>query len=51
MIAFAPQNGKRFFTTAGRPFCLYAVVSPVRRRPAQLVGELSAVLATLRFDA
>jgi len=44
-------GAQRFFTTAGRPFCLYAVVSPVRRRPAQLVGELSAVLATLRFDA
>jgi hypothetical protein len=42
---------QRFFTAAGRPFCLYAVVSPARRRPAQLVGELSAVLATLRFDA
>lgn len=42
-------GAQRFFTAAGRPFCLYAVVSPVRRRPAQLVGELSAVLATLRF--
>jgi hypothetical protein len=44
-------GAQRFFTAAGRPFCLYAVVSPARRRPAQLVGELSAVLATLRFDA
>jgi hypothetical protein len=41
---------QRFFTAAGRPFCLYAVVSPARRRPAQLIGELNAVLATVRFD-
>jgi hypothetical protein len=44
-------GAQRFFTAGGRPFCLYAVVSPALRRPAQLVGELSAVLATLRFDA
>jgi hypothetical protein len=44
-------GAQRFFTAAGRPFCLYAVVSPARRRPAQLIGELSAVLATVRFDA
>ena len=44
-------GAQRFFTAGGRPFCLYAVVSPVRRRPAQLVGELSAVLATVRFEA
>jgi hypothetical protein len=42
---------QRFFTEAGRPFCLYAVIAPARRRPAQLAGELSAVLKTLRFDA
>jgi hypothetical protein len=42
---------QRFFTEAGRPYCLYAVISPVRRRPAQLAGELSAVLKTLRFQA
>ena len=41
---------QRFFTEAGRPYCLYAVVAPVRRRPAQLAGELSAVLKTLRFE-
>jgi hypothetical protein len=41
---------QRFFTAAGRPYCLYAVISPVRRRPAQLAGELSAVLKTLRFE-
>jgi hypothetical protein len=44
-------GAQRFFTVAGRPFCLYAVVSPVRRRPAQLIGELSAVLATVGFEA
>jgi hypothetical protein len=40
---------QRFFTEAGRPYCLYAVIVPVRRRPAQLAGELSGVLRTLRF--
>jgi hypothetical protein len=44
-------GAQRFFTTAGRPFCLYAVIAPARRRPAQLVGELSAVLATVRFES
>lgn len=44
-------GAQRFFTAAGRPFCLYAVVFPVRRRPAQLIGELGAVLATVRFGA
>ena len=43
-------GAQRFFTEHGRPFCLYTVLAPVRRRPAQLVGELSAVLRTLRFD-
>lgn len=44
-------GAQRFFTVSGRPFCLYAVISPVRRRPAQLVGALSAVLATVRFES
>ena len=44
-------GAQRFFTASERPFCLYAVVAPVRRRPAQLIGELSAVLATVSFDA
>jgi hypothetical protein len=44
-------GAQRFFTAAGRPFCLYAVIAPARRRPAQLVGELSAVLATIRFES
>lgn len=41
---------QRFFTHAGRPFCLYAVISPIRTRPARLAGQLSAVLATVRFE-
>jgi hypothetical protein len=44
-------GAQRFFTAGERPFCLSAVVAPVRRRPAQLIGELSAVLATVSFDA
>jgi hypothetical protein len=44
-------GAQRFFTAGERPFCLYTVIAPVRRRPAQLIGELSAVLATVRFDA
>ena len=43
-------GAQRFFTAHGRPFCLYTVIAPVRRRPAQLAGELSAVLGTLRFE-
>lgn len=51
-VTRAGQLGsQRFFTHAGRPFCLYAVVAPVRRRPEQLVRELSAVLGTLRFES
>lgn len=42
-------GAQRFFTEAGRPFCLYTVLCPVRRRPAQLAGELSAVLRTVGF--
>lgn len=43
-------GSQRFFTHAGRPFCLYAVISPVRKRPERLAAELSTVLATLRFE-
>ena len=42
-------GSQRFFTHAGRPFCLYAVVLPVRKRPEKLVGELARVLASVRF--
>ena len=41
---------QRFFTQAGRPFCLYAVLAPVRERPERLLRALSSVLATLRFE-
>jgi hypothetical protein len=41
---------QRFFTASDRAFCLYAVISPIRRRPAQLSAGLSAVLATLRIQ-
>ncbi len=41
---------QRFFTHDGRPFCLYAVLAPVRERPERLLRALSTVLATLRFD-
>lgn len=40
---------QRFFTHYDRPFCLYAVVQPVRKRPEKIIRELSAVLATIRF--
>lgn len=47
----AGQAGmQRFFTAAGRPFCLYVVISGARAaRPAQL-GALSAVLRSLRIE-
>jgi hypothetical protein len=41
---------QRFFTHAGRPFCLFAVVKPVRKRPEALIGSLSAVLGTVRIS-
>jgi hypothetical protein len=42
-------GSQRFFTQSGRPFCLYAVIFPVRKRPERLAAELSAALDTLRF--
>ena len=42
-------GSQRFFTDAGRPCCLYAVIRPARKRPGRLVDELGRVLATLRF--
>jgi hypothetical protein len=44
-------GSQRFFTEAGRPCCLYAVIQPSRKRPGLLVDELGRVLATLRFTA
>ncbi len=50
----APRRGvvgvQRFFTQDGRPFCLYAVVAPVRQPADRLVAELSGVLATVTFE-
>jgi hypothetical protein len=43
-------GSQRFFTEANRPFCLYCVVAPVRKRPERLVAELAAVLATLAIE-
>lgn len=40
---------QRFFTDVGRPFCLYAVIRPVGKRPELLAKELSAVLRTVEF--
>lgn len=51
-VTRAGQLGcQRFFSAHGRPFCLYAVVRPARRRPARLVRELRDVLATLQVQA
>jgi hypothetical protein len=50
-VTRAGQLGcQRFFSSHGRPFCLYAVVRPARRRPARLVRELRDVLATLEVQ-
>jgi hypothetical protein len=40
---------QRFFTDASRPYCLYLVIQPVRRRLERLTAELSKVLATLQL--
>ena len=42
-------GSQRFFTQSGRPFCLYAVILPVRKRPERLAAELLAALDTVRF--
>jgi hypothetical protein len=41
---------QRFFTDAGRPLCLYAVIQPARKSAERLAGELSGVLGTLRVE-
>lgn len=40
---------QRFFTAAGRPCCLYAVIAPGSAPPRGLVAELRGVLATIEF--
>lgn len=42
---------QRFFTAAQRACCLYAVIRPGAAPPAGMVGELGAILTTLRLDA
>jgi hypothetical protein len=39
---------QRFFTEAGRPFCVYAVIAPVRTPVPRLVSGLAAVLASVQ---
>jgi hypothetical protein len=49
-VTRAGQLGcQRFFTDAGRPFCLYAVIRPARKRAELLARELTSVLATLEL--
>lgn len=43
-------GAQRFFTEAGRAFCLYSVIAPVRVRPQRLLDQLAAVLGTVRFS-
>lgn len=51
-VTRAGQLGwQRFFTAAGRPCCLYAVIWPREAVPAVMVAELGRVLASLRLDA
>jgi hypothetical protein len=38
---------QRFFTEAGRAFCVYGVIAPVRRPVPALVTELGAVLRSV----
>jgi hypothetical protein len=47
----AGQSGlQRFFTSGGRPFCLYVVVGSSRPGTA-LAAQASAVASTLRFSS
>lgn len=50
-VTRAGQLGwQRFFTAAGRPCCLYAVIRPGAGAPALLVAELGRVVASVRLD-
>jgi hypothetical protein len=42
-------GAQRFFTEAGRPFCLYVVIGAYQRA-ARLAADASSVLATVRID-
>jgi hypothetical protein len=47
---------QHFFTAAGRPFCLYAVIKPIAAGSAAIArahenaGELSRILSTLKIE-
>lgn len=41
---------QRFFTEDRRPFCIYAVLRPGSRSPAELTSALNAVVATIRAE-
>ena len=41
---------QRFFTEAGRPFCLYLVIAPARRPASHLVGRLAQVAQSIRVS-
>jgi hypothetical protein len=44
------QRGwQRFFSDAGRTYCLYAVIAPGHLPPRELVDDLGAVLGTLEL--
>ncbi len=40
-----------FFTAAGRPCCLYAVIAPGVSPPAPIVAELGRAISSLRLTA
>ena len=45
------QVGRQeFFTSAGRPFCLYVVISGARAERGRQLATLSAVLRSLRIE-
>jgi len=49
-VTRAGQLGwQRFFTVAGRPCCVYAVVQPARLSAGRLVTDLARVLDTLEI--
>jgi len=43
-------GAQHFFTTAGRPFCLYVVVSGPRSERRRQLPAISAVLRSVRID-
>ncbi len=43
-------GGQEFFTAAGRPFCLYVVISGARTERRRRLATLGAVLRTLQIS-